>query len=141
MKNTVNERVKLLRTHLNLSQSDFAYKLEKTGASISRVENNVATPRVSTLNKMVAIFGVSKDWLINGEGELVISPPTSKESSWKQKAFEVMERQNEHLSKEVQFLRGLLTNITGQAQANFNEAFNLVALSDEKSVESVRVAA
>ena len=141
MESTVNERVKLLRSSLKLTQQEFATRIGLSKVGVWKLEQGETKPRMSTLVGIANEFGIEKDWLIDGIGELEIVSPTESKSSWKDKAFEVMERQNEHLAKEVQFLRGLLTNITGQAQANFNEAFNLVALSDKKGVESVRVAA
>ena len=129
MEQSVNERVKMLRSHLAISQQDFATRLKKTTTTISRLESGLANPRISTLKLICQEFGVSKEWLIDGIGELEITDPrpVEKQASWKEKAFEVMEKQNEHLSKEVLFLRSLLTNITGQTSANFDTAFNLVA--------------
>ena len=143
MKSTVNERVKLLRTHLNLSQQQFANRFGRTTASVSRIENGESTPRMSTLNEIISTFGVNKDWLLNGEGEMEISEKqkTSKES-WKDKAYEEASKRAEHLEMEVQFLRDMLTNITSKlGAANFNSAFGLVGLLNEKTIESVRPAA
>lgn len=143
METTVNERIRVLRNHLNLSQMDFATKIGLSIMSVSRLETGQAEPRKNTLNRIIEEFGVSKVWLIEGKGEMSFEtmPEKGSSGSWSEKAFDAVKAQNDHLEKEVQFLRQLLLNVTGQAVANFNDAFNLASLLEQKCVESVRVAA
>lgn len=148
METTVSERIKLLRNHLNLSQGDFATKINGSYTSISRIENGLTEPRGKTLEKIIEKTGISREWLLNGVGEMVFTENVrvsedEKKVSWSEKAFDAIKRQNEHLEQEVQFLRDMLKNITSKiGTANFNTGFDLAALLEcEKCVETVRVAA
>lgn len=143
MGSTVNERILMLRSHLKLSQNDFANKIGLSSVGVWRIEKGEVAPRKGTLYTIAETFGVSKEWLVTGEGEMSFETMPEKVSSgsWSEKAFDAVKAQNDHLEKEVQFLRQLLLNVTGQAVANFNDAFNLASLLDQKCVESVRVAA
>ncbi len=145
MKSTVNERVRLLRSTLNLSQSEFSAKLGMSSAGIWKLETGDTKPRQSTLITIAKTFNVSQDWLIDGVGELVVNEKESqmeKPQNWKDKAFEAIEKRAEHLEEEVLFLRETLKSITSKlSAANFNDAFGLVGLLNQKAVESVRAAA
>lgn len=142
MEITVNDRVKLLRNTLGLSQTDFAAKIGMSATGVWKLETGESKPRSSTLVSIAHTFGIERDWLINGIGKLEV-PDRDKDQDkteiisavdgWKSKA--------EHLEKEVSFYRELLLNLTGKASANFLEAFGAVGLFDEKLPESVRAAA
>lgn len=145
MKTTVYERISMLRKHLNLSQTEFGSRIKATLTTVSRLENGGSEPRISTLNKIIDEFGVSKEWLLHGTGEMTfetVNRESEKGSSWKEKAFEELEKRATDLEQQVLFYRQLLLNLTGkQAGANFNQAIDLAGLFPEKFVGSVRVAA
>ncbi|MES2285794.1 MAG: helix-turn-helix transcriptional regulator [Bacteroidota bacterium] len=71
-KHEVNQRIKLLREHLNLTQQDFVAKCGLTNTSLSRIENNQTEPQKGTLKKIIDNTGVSQSWLLEGKGELTI---------------------------------------------------------------------
>ena len=83
MYNTVNERIKMLRKTLKLSQIEFANKIDSTQPSIYRWEKGEISPRKSALKKMCRIYGVSEKWLLEGIGDLKIEdkPIENKENS------------------------------------------------------------
>ncbi len=64
MKQTVNERVKLLRTHLNQTQQEFSSLVGLTNTQLSRIENGEGVPQRGTIQKIIANTGVDKVWLI-----------------------------------------------------------------------------
>jgi transcriptional regulator with XRE-family HTH domain len=144
MEQTVNERVKLLRSTLKLSQNEFAAKTGMSAPGLWKLEAGESKPRTSTLVAICSAFGVSKEWLLHGKGELEILEPGAQpeKSSWKEKAYEAIEKRADHLEKEVEFLRKLLINVTGSPDANFLNAFDLAGLlPGQKVVKSVRAAA
>jgi len=57
------ERLKQLREDLNLTQDEFAEKLNTFRATISRYENGLRTPDVAFAQKISKVFNVSMDWL------------------------------------------------------------------------------
>ena len=79
----LGENIYRLRTGKNMSQGDLADALEVSRQSVSKWENNSATPDLEKLIKMSELFEVSLDELVNGAAATreVQSPPTSAVSS------------------------------------------------------------
>ena len=68
----MNERLKLIRRELSLSQEAFGKKLGVTGTAISRIEIG---NRAITEQMILAIcreFNVREEWLRNGTGEMFL---------------------------------------------------------------------
>lgn len=145
MENTVNERIKLLRNTLQLSQTEFAGKTGMSSPGVWKLEQGETKPRSSTLVNIANTFGVDKDWLIEGKGELTFKdvPEAKPTSSWKDEAYRRLEEQKEHLTNEVKFLRELLLNMSkGKVSENFLNAFVKAGILPERNIgESVRAAA
>ncbi len=62
----LGETIYRLRTEKNLSQGDLADALDVSRQSVSKWENNSATPELDKLVKLAQLFGVSLDELITG---------------------------------------------------------------------------
>lgn len=147
MKNTVNTRILMLKKHLKLTDVRFCNQAKFSTGTLFRIRKEEEVS-AKIIDQIVDNFGVSREWLLHGTGEMTISETVrvdegDKKASWSEKAFEAIKSQNEHLEKEVQFLREMLKNITSKlGAANFNPGFDLAALIEcEKCVETVRVAA
>ena len=54
-------RIKELRERHGLTQKELAEKLGVSAQAVSKWENNVNQPDVSTIRKLCAIFGISVD--------------------------------------------------------------------------------
>ena len=67
---TPNERLRVLRKHLKLTQKDFAKKLCVTQSLITGMETGYRqlTPRM--MHTLWTEFKVSREWLETGEGEM-----------------------------------------------------------------------
>ena len=146
MQTTVNERIKMLRTKLGLSQTDFAIKVGSSLMTVSRWETGATIPQ-KNIYRINQVFGVSLEWLNNGVGEMEVT--TEQKASSSSKTEQVLESKIEHLEKEIMFYRDLLLNLSHKVAANFNEAFGLagheiVSIHKGKTIEmfaeSVRVA-
>lgn len=59
----MNNRIKGLRTSLNLTQEEFANRLAITKASVSRLESGVNNPSDQTVKLICSEFGVRREWL------------------------------------------------------------------------------
>lgn len=66
----MNERIKLLRKTLHLSQDKFGAALGITGASVSRIESGINNPSESTLKLICSTYHVLYRWLVYGEGQM-----------------------------------------------------------------------
>lgn len=70
---TINERIKILRKNLKLTQVDFGEKigLKKSASSYLEQKDAPVTPRVIQL--ICTNFNVSEQWLVDGTGEMYTS--------------------------------------------------------------------
>lgn len=68
--NLINERIRWLRKEENLTQKEFAKKLFFSQSYLSGLENGTEIPSDKTIMLMVHEFGVSKKWLLKGEGAM-----------------------------------------------------------------------
>ncbi len=68
----MNERIKILRNHLKLSQDSFGKKLGVTGASISRLEKGERNLTTQMIKSICREFNVNENWLTTGEGDMFI---------------------------------------------------------------------
>ena len=71
-------RVKQIRNYLGLSQAQFALRIDRAPACISKIESG-RNKSISdeTIDSICDAFGVSRDWLVSGSGEM-FSPGMEK---------------------------------------------------------------
>ena len=68
----MNERLKVIRKELSLSQEAFGKKLGVTGAGISRIESGVRSLTEQMILAICREFNVREEWLRNGSGEMFL---------------------------------------------------------------------
>ena len=73
----MNDRIKKLRRHLDLTQQEFADRIGVKRNTIANYEIGRNIPIDSVLELIVREFGVSKNWLLNGTGEMFSPAPTT----------------------------------------------------------------
>lgn len=66
------DRIKQIRKRLSLSQLVFSQTLGISRSHISNIETGTAAPSEQLINLICATWGVDKEWLVNGHGELKI---------------------------------------------------------------------
>lgn len=71
---TLGERIKLLRKQHNLTQAAFGQRIGVTGATISTSESGKTTPDEQTIRAICSEFHISRDWLVDGIGDMKASP-------------------------------------------------------------------
>lgn len=72
---TINERIKVLRNELNLTQTEFADRLGLSQNAIARYESGDRNPGGQTIKSICREFNVNVLWLENGEGEMFLPEP------------------------------------------------------------------
>ncbi len=75
MRKQQGDRLKQVRIELGLKQKDFALQLGITPTALSEIENgrnNISQP---ILRKLMNLYGLDANWLVNGEGPMRISDP------------------------------------------------------------------
>lgn len=73
----MNERIKKLRRSLDLTQQEFADRIGVKRNTIANYEIGRNEPIDSVLELIVREFGVSKQWLLDGTGEMFSPAPTN----------------------------------------------------------------
>ena len=68
----MNERIKILRKHLNMNQSEFGARIGVKQGSVAAYECGSRTPLDAVISAICREFDVSETWLRTGEGEMFI---------------------------------------------------------------------
>lgn len=70
---TVNDRIKAVRKKVKLTQEDFGKQLGVSRSVIANIEYDAvdATTKPLLLTSICSTFGISREWLENGEGEML----------------------------------------------------------------------
>lgn len=66
----VNERIKIIRKKLELTQQEFADKLGIARNNIAGYETGKRSPSDAVVSLICAKFNVNEDWIRTGEGEI-----------------------------------------------------------------------
>ena len=66
----MQSRIKILRTELGMSMSAFGERIGVGSSSISKIETGVNSPSEQTIRAICSEFGVRREWLETGEGEM-----------------------------------------------------------------------
>jgi transcriptional regulator with XRE-family HTH domain len=77
IKETIADRLKMVREKSGLSTNRFAEILEMSQPAWSRLENKQAEPRSKTIIALIEKFGVDPFWLLTGKPTHVIQSPTA----------------------------------------------------------------
>ena len=81
MSDDVNDRIKQVRTVLNISQRDFAKRIYISQALLGNIELGNRNVNDRTIQLISTAFNVSKNWLLTGEGEMLTSPAVDNKLS------------------------------------------------------------
>ncbi len=77
MDDTINNRIKLVRKHFDLTMDTFGDKIGIKKSSVSLIESGKNNPSEQTLMLICKEFGVDYLWLTTGKGEML--PPSDDE--------------------------------------------------------------
>lgn len=69
---SINERIKEVRTHVGLTQQEFADKIKVKRNTVATYEMGRSNPSDSALSLICKEFDVNEGWLRNGIGEMFI---------------------------------------------------------------------
>jgi len=69
----IYKRIKAIRTHLELNQSEFGSKLSVMQNYISRIEKGDLEPSVKFIQNLYKVFNINIHWLITGEGSMLLN--------------------------------------------------------------------
>lgn len=70
---TINERVRMLRKKLHLTQKEFGKKLGVSQTAIGQYEAGTRTITARTILQLCQLFNVNDTWIRSGEGNMFIT--------------------------------------------------------------------
>lgn len=70
METNVQERIRLLRKKLKLTQDEFSKKINISRSNLCNIENGTIGITNRVIADVCTIFNVSENWLRTGEGEM-----------------------------------------------------------------------
>jgi transcriptional regulator with XRE-family HTH domain len=76
---TINERLKAVRTALNLSQKDFCKSIYLSQSFYAQLEGRIRNINERIIELVTIKYGIRKDWLLTGRGEMFNDPPPNIE--------------------------------------------------------------
>ncbi|MCP5054884.1 MAG: helix-turn-helix transcriptional regulator [bacterium] len=75
----VGQRIRRLRSTLNLSQKQLAAKINAAPSNLSEIEAGKSKPGFNVLMRLISTFDVNANWLLLGRGEMFWKPGTEDE--------------------------------------------------------------
>lgn len=78
---TIGERIAFFRKTYKIKQGVFAESIDISQSHISKIENNQDMPSDRLIQKIIATWGINKEWLLNENGEITTEKsitPTTK---------------------------------------------------------------
>lgn len=66
----MNERIKLIRSSLDLTRAEFGKRLGVSGDVINNLERGRVEPKEVIIKLICKEFGISYQWLVHGIGEM-----------------------------------------------------------------------
>ena len=104
----LGERVKIIRKHFGLSQAQFAQKVNRSPGYLSNLEKGNSGISEETAKIICTAFGVNKEWLLTGEGDMGCGDATDKAGCGKR--VEEVRMENHLTQKEFASKIGYTTN-------------------------------
>lgn len=75
-----HERIKIMRSHLNLTQTDLGEKIGLAQSTIGLIEKGTRTLTDRVLSDICRTCNINKEWILNGTGEMqVFTMPSAME--------------------------------------------------------------
>ena len=87
MKETVGDRLRIIRKFLSFNQEAISKKLQITNQTLSRYEKSIRFPDCIFLHRFGTLFNVDANWLLYGIGDMFIEdenrPPETEQDQIK----------------------------------------------------------
>ena len=113
----MQDRIKVLRKLLKMTQAEFGAKIGVTGSSITNYESGARTPGDAVVLSICREFGVSEAWLRYGDGEMY--PKRSKNEEIAFFLADIMTDEDESIRKRFILALSHLGEPQWQAIADF----------------------
>lgn len=99
-----NDRIKLIRKELGLSQKDFGERINISRGHIAGYETGKSNIPERTIRDICREFNVSEEWLRTGEGEMYQPEPEIDELAYLMGKFSINANEDETRTKIIKAL-------------------------------------
>lgn len=106
---SINARIKQLRLNNNLTQQEFADKINSTRAMIGQIETMVANPTLNMIINIVSNFEITYDFIIDGKERL---EEDSVNQYLQHQEMEFLKKEVELKNEIIEYQKQLLTSKT-----------------------------
>lgn len=89
---TINQRLKILREYLKLSQGDFSAAIGLTQGGYSDIERGRREPSEMAIELISSKYAVSREWLLEGAGEMLTPKEPESKVTVSDRVEEIIER-------------------------------------------------
>lgn len=120
---SINSRIKELRLKLNYTQEEFGNRVGVTRNPIMTIENGKNEPSEALLNHMIDIFGVEKEWLYEGKGNMF------RDITEDQKLMKVI---SEAIKKEDHDIKEAIMILHNLSKEEFKIVFKMLKALEKK---------
>lgn len=111
---SVNQRIKMVRTFLGMSQSAFAQNLHLSSGYISSLENGTRTVNLRAIKLICATYGVSEGWLKTGENKMYDDAQDTRLDKAEALFKELYPENQEHFLRLIKTILQIQNNIVRQ---------------------------
>lgn len=78
---TLGQRIRAARQFLNVGTFELAHHLALSSNDLDKMENDKLTPDDDLLTRIATITSVSREWLVTGEGDMLLGPERTSDDS------------------------------------------------------------
>ncbi|MCI8527276.1 MAG: helix-turn-helix transcriptional regulator [Oscillospiraceae bacterium] len=138
----MNERIRKLRREFNLTQQEFADRLNIKRNTVATYEVGKSTPSDAAVNLICKTFNVSEKWLRTGTGEMFVPAPSNTldalaaEFSLSDFGRTVIEKMVRLDDRQWNVISELVTSIVADISAKENEPPDVESEDNEKGYNS-----
>lgn len=75
----ISDRIRYVRQHYKLSQTEFAKKIGTTQGMITMLERGIRIPNERQVLLICSVYNIRREWLENGTGEMQEQPAENDE--------------------------------------------------------------
>ncbi len=126
----MNNRLHLIRSTLEMSQTEFGKHLGVSGAAISRLEKGERTITEQSIKAVCREFNVSENWLRTGEGKMFLRDNGNQLAFWMGK---VLGSEPDDFKKKLLYILMNLTESQWDTFEDFAKKLVLGEWTDENN--------
>lgn len=120
----ISDRIREIRKLLDLNQAEFGKRLGAGRGAIASYETGRTEPTEVFLDHLSDVFGINKDWLVSGNGDIFL--PKNEDEELLKIVAEAMKYANEDIKEAIRILGSM-------KKEHFDVMFNMLKIMSDKT--------